>query len=389
MYWFYEVEEITVKRSLLAAVTTVVVTLGAGITPAQAHGGDEPSPPTVKEVTTVAEGLVSPLRLAAGRGKSVDIAQSFAGIITRIARDGTTETLDSAEGYFSGSVSRSHGTTYYTMTKGAGEGEPTANESLLKSIDWHGNISTIADIAAYERTANPDGDTRYGFRDLDQACLDLQTAVLGPQASYTGQPDSNPYATVPFDDHVLVADAGANAIFRVDHWGNISTVAVLPAIPVVVTEEIAAATGVHPCAVGFTYYLEPVPTDMEVGWKGNLYVTSLPGGPEDPSLGAQGSIFTVNQWSGETTLLTSGLVSPTGLALDRKGNIYVAELFANRISVIPRGSTTASTLLEVNQPAEVELQKGGRLYATTDVLAPEGADPTGKVISIKLKRSGH
>lgn len=388
MYWFYEVEEITVKRSLLAAVTTVVLTLGAGITPAQAHGGDEPSPPAVKEVTTLAEGLVSPLRLAAGRGKSVDVAQSFAGIITRISRDGTTETLDSAEGYFSGSVSRSHGTTYYTMTKGAGEGDPSANESLLKSIDRHGNISTIADIAAYERTANPDKDTQYGFRDLDQACLDKQVS-LGPLASYTGRPDSNPYATVPFHDHVLVADAGANAIFRVDHWGNISTVAVLPAIPLEITEEIATALDIDPCAVGFTYYLEPVPTDMEVGWKGNLYVTSLPGGPEDPSLGALGSIFTVNHWNGETTLLTSGLVSPTGLALDRKGNIYVAELFANRISVIPRGSTTASTLLEVNQPAEVEMQKGSRLYATTDVLSPEGAPPAGKVISIKLMRSGH
>lgn len=373
------------KKPLLAAAAAVALIAGAGITPAQAHGDRQPSIPAVGETTTIAEGLVSPLRLAVGKGRTVDVAQSFAGIVSRVSRDGGLRTLDAMEGYFAGSVSRSGGTTYYTMTKGAGGPDPLQNESLLKSIDRHGRINTIANIAEYERTANPDEDVRYGFRDLDQACLDLQTA-LGPFASYTGRPDSNPYAIVAHDRHVLVADAGANAIFSVDRRGNVSTVAVLPAIPVEITPAIATALGVNPCAIGATYYLEPVPTDLEIGPRGKLYVTSLPGGPEDPSLGAHGSVFAVSSWSGEVKRVTGGLVSPTGLAVDRRGNIYVAELFANRISFIPSGGDTASVLLEVNQPAEVELKDNSTLYATTDALGAEGAPPAGKIVSIELHK---
>ncbi|WP_323961269.1 ScyD/ScyE family protein [Arthrobacter sp. JZ12] len=376
------------NKSFVAAAASAALTLGMGIAPAQAHDRHESSVPTVEETRVIAEGLVSPLRLAVGDGRSIDVAQSFAGTVSRIARDGNIETLDAMEGYFAGSVSRSGRTTYYTMTKGAGAGIPAENESLLKSRDRHGNIRTIANIAAYEQEANPDQETRYGFRDLDQACLALQTN-LGPRASYTGQQDSNPIATVPFRDHVLVADAGANAIFRVDRWGNVSTVAVLPAIPVTVTEEIAAAAGMDNCAVGATYYLEPVPTDLELGHRKMLHVSSLPGGPEDPSLGALGSVFTVNPWSGETRQTVTGLVSPTGLAIDQRGNLYVAELFANRISVVPRGASGASVLYEANQPAEVELKDGSTLYATTDVLGPENLPPAGKIIKIEIHKRGH
>lgn len=371
------------KRTLFAAIGAVALaaTMGLGAGPASSGGYEKPTPKPGK-TTTIADGLLSPLRIALGPGKSVDVAQSFGGSVDRIGNNGSIRNLDSMPGYFSGSVSRFGGTTYYTMTVGAGEGVPAANVSLLKSIDRHGKVRTIADIAAHERVANPDGGTVYGFRDLTPECLALQ-AGLGPFARYSGQQDSNPYATVAIYGNVYVADAGANAIFRVDRKGNVSTVAVLPAIPIKVTAASAAALGIDPCAIGFNYYLEPVPTDVEFGWNGELYVTSLPGGPEDPTLGPQGSIFTVNPWNGKSKQVVKGLTSPTGVALDWRGNIYVAELFANRISVIPRGSSQPKTLLNVDLPGDVEL-RGSTLYASTDVLPPEGAAPDGKVIRVKL-----
>ncbi|MBG6190359.1 hypothetical protein IWX64_001299 [Arthrobacter sp. CAN_A212] len=375
------------KKATSAALASIALaaTLGLGAGPAHSWEYSKPLP-TPGKTTTLADGLLSPLRLALGPGKSFDVAQSFDGTVDRIAADGSIQQLDAMPGYFSGSVSRFGGTTYYTMTVGAGEGIPAANESLLKSIDRRGKVRTITDIAAYERAANPDGGTIYGFRDLDEECLAAQVN-LGPFARYPGAQDSNPYATVALGSQVLVADAGANAIFRVDRWGKVSTVAVLPAIPLEINEERAAALGLDPCAVGSTYYLEPVPTDIEIGWNGKLYVTSLPGGPEDPSLGALGSVFAVNLWKGTATQVATGLVTPTGVAVDGGGNIYVAELFANRISVIPRGSSTAQPLLEVPLPAEVEL-RGSTLYATTDVLPGEGTPPDGKVIKVKLN-GGH
>ena len=376
------------KKATSAALATIALaaTLGLGAGPAHS-GGDHRPPPTPGEPTTLTDGLVSPLRIALGKGRSVDVAQSFAGTVDRVAADGSTEQLDTMPGYFSSSVSRYRGTTYYTMTKGAGEGVPEANESLLKSVDRDGDIRTITDIAAYERETNPDGDTIYGFRDLDEECLADQVN-LGPYAQYPGAQDSNPYATVAMRGKVLVADAGANAIFEVDRDGDVSTVAVLPAIPVDITEENAAALGIDPCAVGFTYYLEPVPTDIEVGWNGKLYVTSLPGGPEDPSLGALGSVFAVHAWRGTTRQVVTGLASPTGLAIDKRGNLYVAELFANRISLVPRGSSEPQSFLDVTLPGDVEV-RGSTLYATTDVLPGEDTPPDGKIIRVKLEGGHH
>ena len=55
------------------------------------------------------------------------------------------------------------------------------------------------------------------------------------------------------------------------------------------------------CVVGEEYAFEPVPTDVEFGPDGWLYVSSLPGGPEDASLGARGAVFRVNPWTGHTT----------------------------------------------------------------------------------------
>ncbi|WP_312182802.1 ScyD/ScyE family protein [Arthrobacter sp.] len=384
----------------LAAAAALLAGL-IGAPPAAAggrHHHPHPNPlPVAGEVTTLATGLVSPLRIALGSYRSVDVAQSFAGSVVRIGRDGNLTTLDPGiPGYLSDAVSRVGGTTYYALTTGAGEGVPENNVALLRSVDRRGTIRTIADLAVHERTANPDQVNTYGFRDLDAACL----AQLDPAIpnNYTGLMDSHPYDTMRIRSGILVADAGANAILQVnERSGRTSTVAVLPPVPVTVTPETAAESGLPACTAGHDYYAEPVPTDMAMGRDGQLYVGSLPGGPT----GGPGSIYRVSLRTGAVDLVASGLVSPTGIAVNSRGDIFVAELFANRISVIPRGSATAEPFYEVTAPADVEL-RGSALYASIDALPPGGepepgapVDPNapppvfdGKVIRIQLTAGG-
>lgn len=366
------------KTSPLIAALAAAAALGLAASPASAGGWhpDPPEPPDIPaagEATTVAEGLVTPLSFAVGRGATIDVAQSFAGLLTRVANDGGTEVLDTGpEGYSSAGVSRDRGTTYYTLAAGAATANPETNISLLKSIDRNGTIETIADISAYEYSANPDSVNTYGFEDLDAACA----AQLPPGfvATYTGTPDSNPYASLPTDGNsVFVADAGMNAIVEVDlDDGSISTVAVLPPRPLTVTAELAASVEFPACTVGAVYNLEPVPTDIEWGPDGTLYATSLPGGPE--GLAALGTVFAVDTDTGASEVAATGFAGATGLAVNDNGDLFVAELFGNRISVVPAGTDIPELFLEVNQPAAVEL-RGSALYASVDVLPAGGLPP--------------
>ena len=66
-----------------------------------------------------------------------------------------------------------------------------------------------------------------------------------------------------------------------------------------VTPGAAEANGLPKCTVGKKFALEAVPTDIEVGPDGKLYVTSLPGGPEDGSLGVNGRVLRVNPATGK------------------------------------------------------------------------------------------
>ena len=102
---------------------------------------------------------------------------------------------------------------------------------------------------------------------------------------------------------------------------------------------------------------EPVPTDVELGNDGWLYVTTLPGGPEDPSLGARGAVYRVNPTTGEVQLYASGFAGATGLAVAPNGTVFVAELFGNQVSVITKRGEV-STFADLPSPAGIEWQSG-------------------------------
>ena len=118
-----------------------------------------------------------------------------------------------------------------------------------------------------------------------------------------------------------------------------------------------------------TYNFEPVPTDVEIGKNGDLYVTTLPGGPENPSFPPRGRVWKVDPKSGEVTQLVGGLAGATNLAIGKHGTIYVTELFGGRVSQIRRGHVTP--VLDLPNPAAIEYADG-KLYVGYNVFGEDG-----------------
>ena len=348
----------------LAATATLVVGTGA----ASAHGGHGGSDGS-KAPTTLADGLVGPLHLDVQRGhKGTDVlvSQSFAGTISKVRPGGSVTDLVSEPGGFTGGVAGGpFGTVLYLSNGEQG--------SFLKLRLPGGDTKDLADLGTYEATENPDQVNTYGLQGASPECLAQLPPDVPGLAPYTGEVNSNPYELAVTPWGAFVADAGGNTILFVEWSGKIRTVSVLPPRPEVITAEAAAGAGLPACAVGLTFNFEPVPTDVEFG-PGGLYVSSLPGGPENASLGARGGVFKVNPRSGRATLIGTGFLGATNLAVAPNGTVYVAELFGGRISKLVKGGPR--TVLEVTEPAALEWSNG-RLYATTDV------NTSGKVISFR------
>lgn len=221
--------------------------------------------PTLGGPTVLASGLFLPLSLGVGAGGKAYVSQNALGALTRISPDGTTSVIARANpGDELGAVSVRNGTVYYSTNTQ----DHTA--SALYSLPLDGVAAPIADLYAYESVANPDQVNSYGFVDLPQSCLDqFDPAAPTAPVSYVGIVDTHPYASLPLEDAVYVADAGANAILKVGYDGTVSTAAVLPAgDPIMVTPQIAAGAGFPACTAGFGYRFEPVPTDVEQGGDG-------------------------------------------------------------------------------------------------------------------------
>jgi hypothetical protein len=307
----------------------------------------------------IIDGLAGPLQLAIGSNGTIYVSQSFAGILTAVTKEGTVDLVSTPGAGISGVDAKGRGTVTFTTTGETDDGF----FALVKRVLPNGRVRTLADVGAYEATVNPDHVNSYGFQGLSPECAAMVPEEIGGEP-YTGIIDSNPYAMAILPGSRAIADAGGNEIVRVAANGKISTIAVLPPSPFVVTAEVAASVGLPDCTVGATYNFEPVPTDVELGPDGLLYVSSLPGGPEDPSLGARGAVYSVNPATGEVTKVADGFLGATNAAVAPDGTIYVAELFGDRISTVSDGG--AEPLVGVPSPAAVEWANG-KLYATIDV----------------------
>ena len=355
------------KLILVTAAATAV----ALVVPPQAEGAATVSDP-------IAQGLVGPLQIDVGSDGQVYVAQDLIGSLVKISPNGTVKPLTSYPGEIAGVASRGYDVVF-TGSDGGETTPPTI--TFLKRRFANGTVHTIANLLKFETTKNPDQVNTYGFKGLSKACKKALVPLepeIGP-ATYKGILDSHPYsvANAP-DGGWYVGEAAGNDILHVSTDGKISVVSVLAPVPFVVTADAAAGLGLPSCTIGKTYRFEPVPTDVEVGPGGMLYVSSLPGGPEDPSLGARGRVLKINPATGATTVIGRGFVTATNVAVTPSGKVYVAELFANQISTIKNG--WAQPVVEVPTPAAVEYANG-RIYASINVFNPDGSR-NGSIVTI-------
>ncbi|MTD13851.1 ScyD/ScyE family protein [Nakamurella sp. YIM 132087] len=374
-------------RALSVAALPVVLAASvlaagpAGAAPAPAA----PSPISSFSAKTMAGGLFSPLSFAVAPNGDAYVSQNFIGVLTKVSAKGGQKVVAGAPmGDEIGAVSFRNNTVYYY------QGSQPAGTALLMRMPVGGTPTPLGDLGAHEATANPDQGTTYGFVGLNQDCLD-QVDPSGPAGPpvYQGIVDSHPYASVATAAGVYVADAGGNDIVKVAYDGTVTTVAVLPpAAPITITADLAAGAGFPDCTVGAQYRFEGVPTDVEVGPGGWLYVTSLPGGPEDPSLGARGTVVRVNPATGAVQTVATGLVGPTGLAVDAAtGVMLVAELFGGPTgrgqvsALLPSSGSTPATpvgALPVSSPAAVEIA-GGAVYVSKDAFVSDATGAPQKI----------
>ncbi|MET4637111.1 ScyD/ScyE family protein [Mycetocola sp. 2940] len=373
-------------HTLTAAVCAAVLTTVALATPASARGQ---YPPIGVDHQVLADGMMAPLSLDVQPNGTAWITQNFPGVLTKVTAKGEQVDVLTGNGDEISAVTTRGNTVYYAQVSA----DATHSRSVLMSVTEGSAPVQVADLRAHEDQENPDAVNTYGFVDLPESCASQFEPAAEPflQPTYAGAIDTHPYASLATKDGIYVADAGMNAILKVGYDGDVSTVAVLPPTePVVTTAEVIALYGFPECAIGYSYRFEPVPTDVEIGPGGWLYVTTLPGGPEDPSLGERGAVYRVDPSTGDVELFATGFVGSTGLAVSKKGVVFVAEMFGGadgtgQVSVIPPWGGEAVAEFPVSSPAAIELS-GKNLYLTKDafVLGPEGPQPIGKLVKVGL-----
>lgn len=338
---------------------------------ASAHGTPRPPKPVV-----LSDQVAAPFNLALDRGGSVYVADGGLNLVGKLAKGGDIRTIAADQPGASGvAVSKDGRTLAFTTTVTI----PETFENTASGLNIWGprGKRVYADTHAYEVANNPDAVNHYGVDNPSQCVTDALTAAQFP-VDYTGQVDSHAYSVAAYGDAWVVADAGANALFKVRRDGSIRTLAVLPPQPTTITADMAEALGLPDCVAGITYAFEPVPTDVEVGRDGSLYVTTLPGGPESPVLGARGSVYKVNPWTGKARKVAGGLLGATNLAFGSHGAIFVAELFAGQVSVVKNGRVTPYVSLP--GVVAVETDSSGALWAAT--LGNEDPPAPGTIVRI-------
>ena len=203
---------------------------------------------------------------------------------------------------------------------------------LYKASPYRG-VRAVADLAAFEAEEDPD-----------------QAFVVPPDEP---ELNSNPTSVLARHGRQYVVDAGGNDLLKVGHKSRIRALAVFPdadtdvqAVPTAVTRGpdhalyVSQLTGFpFPVGAANIYRVEPGPEpdlDPEVYLSGFTNVTDLAFGP-DGSLyvvqiategllavpGSGGSVIRVAP-DGSRETIASGLVAPYGVAVSRKGHIYVS-----------------------------------------------------------------
>ena len=353
---------LSTSTTVLTATASALVLAAAAVSPVANAASSPPTSSSAQK--TLATGVGGPFQIALRRG-TVYYTDGFAGTLNKVTSSGP-RVVANIPGIIGVEFSRDGKTMAVS----------SADSTSQVRIKRQGYRAVVADVGRYEERVNPDQVNTYGVVAGGNPCANkwLQDVTGGP-ATYTGQVDSNPYqlAALPHGAWAL-ADAGGNTILRISRKGKISTLAVLPPQRHTFTEAQARALGAPDCVVGVTYAFEAVPTDVERGWHGHVWVSTLPGGPEDPSLGARGAVYRIAE-DGSMKRVKGGFFAATNLALAGR-RIYVAELFGGQVTRIGWGGRAAAA--RIDSPLSVEATSKYLYIGTLDA----GPGSPGKIVRV-------
>ncbi|MGN6301977.1 MAG: ScyD/ScyE family protein [Angustibacter sp.] len=363
------------RRRIFASAVTAAAAATALVaaTPSSASAHDYGHAPTAK---VISQHVIAPFQLAISH-HDVYVADGATSKVSKILPGGRLKAV--GWGPQPGEVA---GVAFDASGRSMAFTSTDYSTGITRLVVKTGDKRMAVNLSRFEQRHNPDADVTYGIENPSD-CVKQAFEPLGG-ATMKGGVDSHPYAVASLGHGAwVVADAGGNDLLKVDAKGNVSLIAVLPRQQLEITADIASGLGLPDCVVGVTYNFEPVPTDVEVGPHGQLYVSLLPGGPEDPSLGARGSVYRVGQWSGHSTKVAGGFLGATNLALGPDHTIYVAELFGGRISMIKDGRV--SPYLDL--PGALAVEWGnGHLYAATMAPMDDQGNPQGNGTVVRIDR---
>ena len=353
----------------LALLSVAALAVGLGLT-----GSANAAKPGEPEV--IAKGVPSPLSLAVAKDGSAYVTANFAGMLWHVAKGQPPEILYQTKEKNAevGGVSRYQNTLTFTIT---------GKNKVIKQMVNGGKPTTLADVGKYEATKNPDKGVTYGLQGATAECIaqwPVKDARSGDvhRASWTRTrtPPTRPTRACTSARPPATTSCGSATTARSRRSRC------CPRLPWPSRPRPPRRCKIPACAVGLEYWFEPVPTDVELGPDGWLYVSSLPGGPEDGSLGAQGRVYKVNPKSGKVKLVADGFISTVDVAVAGNGDVYVAELFTGMIKRIKAGSSKAKPFAQLAMVGAIEYTKG-YLYATDKALIGE-KNPKGTVVRIPL-----
>lgn len=309
--------------------TALIVMSAAALAAATLATTPAASADTAPALTPIGGDFVSPLHLAFGPGSTLYVADAFTASIQKVSlRTGARTTAFQGAQPLPGVDVAGNGSIKATLSIG----DPTQPlPTSLISVNQAGGSRTLADLLAFEVANNPDGQ--------NPAAPDSQ---------------SNPYSVLALPGRTIVADAGANDLLVV---GANRKVRALTAFPTFEAEGCQQNNnGDVSC--------DPVPTDVELGPDGFLYVSGL--GAE-----VQGHIYKVNQWTGEIVRTWGGLPPLTGIAVASDGTIYASSIFAGAVFRIGRDGSTS--IASVPFPTDVEIGQGMVVVGSMPLTGGPGA----------------
>jgi hypothetical protein len=176
-------------------------------------------------------------------------------------------------------------------------GDLATGYGAILNVDTETNAWTVlADVSGYEVNANPDG----------------------------GAIDTNPFGLTVTDDGFLVADAGGNDLLHVSMAGDISTVAVFPS-------QMVDAPPFLELPAGTQIPMEAVPTSVVVGPDGADYVSELTGFPFQVGAARVWRVQDLNADGdalddGELSVAYAGFTNILDIGFDAAGRLYVLEI---------------------------------------------------------------